>query len=126
MSTDYGMFHPTPRESILAHRYAYEQHRGPIPAGQFVLHHCDNRSCVNPRHLFCGDQQANVDDMINKGRDRKRGPAGTRNHHARITEEIVRKIRASPATAKILAKRHGVSVSLIHAVKQRRLWAHIE
>jgi hypothetical protein len=126
ISTGYGMFHPLPKQAILAHRYAYEQHRGPIPAGQFVLHHCDNRSCVNPRHLFCGTQQANVDDMINKGRDRKRGPVGAKNHSAKITEVIVRKIRASSMTAKILAKRYGVSVSLIHAVKQHRLWTHIE
>jgi hypothetical protein len=126
ISTGYGMFHPLPKQSVLAHRYAYEQHRGPIPAGQFVLHHCDNRSCVNPRHLFCGTQQANVDDMINKGRDRKQGMVGAKNHRAKITEAIARKIRASPATAKILAKRHGVSVSLIYAVKQRRLWAHNE
>jgi hypothetical protein len=126
INTGYGMFHPLPKQSVLAHRYAYEQHRGPIPAGQFVLHHCDNRACVNPRHLFCGTQQANVDDMINKGRDRKRGLAGAKNHSAKITEAIVRKIRASSTTAKILAKRHGVSVSLIYAVKQRRLWAHID
>jgi hypothetical protein len=121
------MFHPLPKQSILAHRYAWEQNRGPIPTGQFVLHHCDNRSCVNPRHLFCGDQQANVDDMINKGRNRTPGPPpGTKNHQAKLTEAIVRKIRASSMAAKILAKRHGVSVSLIYAVKQRRLWAHIE
>ena len=126
MTTGYGMFHPMPKQSILAHRYSYEQHRGPIPAGQFVLHHCDNRSCVNPRHLFCGTQQANVDDMINKGRDLKRGMVGAENHRAKITEADVRKIRASPTTAKILAKRYGVSVSLIYAVKQHRLWSHIE
>jgi hypothetical protein len=126
INTGYGMFHPASKQSTLAHRYAYEQHRGPIPVAQFVLHHCDNRACVNPRHLFCGSQQANVDDMINKGRDHKRGLAGIENHQAKITEATVRKIRASSMTAKILAKRHGVSVSLIYAVKQRRIWKHIE
>ena len=126
INTGYGMFHAAPKQSTLAHRYAYEQHRGPIPDGLFILHHCDNRACVNPRHLFCGSQQANVDDMINKGRDHKRGLAGTENHQAKITEATVRKIRASSMTAKILAKRHGVSVSLIYAVKQRRIWKHIE
>jgi hypothetical protein len=126
ISTGYGMFHPLPKQSILAHRYAYERHRGPIPAGQFILHHCDNRSCVNPRHLFCGDQQANVDDMINKGRDRKRGAVGAKNQGAKINEEIVRTIRASSMTAKILAKRYGVSASQIYAIRQRRAWTHIE
>jgi hypothetical protein len=126
INTGYGMFHPFPKQSILAHRYSYEQHRGSVPAGQFVLHHCDNRSCVNPRHLFCGNQQANVDDMINKGRDRKRGLLGVENNGAKITEATVREIRASPTTAKILAERYGVTMSLIHRVRQRRTWKHIE
>ena len=120
------MFHPLPKQSILAHRYSYEQHRGPVPAGQFVLHHCDNRSCVNPRHLFCGTQQANVDDMINKGRDHKRGAIGVKNQGAKVTEEIVRQIRASPTTAKILAERYGVSRAQIYSIRQRRAWTHIE
>jgi hypothetical protein len=76
--------------------------------------------------LFCGDQQANVDDMINKGRDRKRGAVGTKNRGAKITEAIVREIRASPTTARVLANRYGVSTSLIHCVRQRRTWKHIE
>ena len=126
INTGYGMFHPAPNQSVLAHRYSYEQHRGQIPAGLQVLHHCDNRPCVNPRHLFLGDQQANVDDMINKGRDRKRPLTGAENHSAKLNDVTVREIRASPTTAKILAKRHGVSVSLIYAIRQRRLWTHID
>ena len=126
INTGYGMFHPLPKQSILAHRYSYEQHRGPVPAGQFVLHHCDNRPCVNPRHLFCGTQQANVDDMINKGRDHKRGAIGVKNQGAKVTEEIVRQIRASPTTARILAERYGVSRAQIYSIRQRRAWTHIE
>lgn len=126
ISTGYGMFHPRPGQSILAHRYAYEQYRGPIPPGLGIFHHCDNPPCVNPRHLFCGTQQANVDDMINKGRDYKRGITGAENHSAKLTEENVRKIRASPVAAKVIAKRYSVSASLIYAIKQRRLWAHVQ
>ena len=36
---------------ILAHRYFYEQLRGPIPVGLFPDHLCRVPPCVNPAHL---------------------------------------------------------------------------
>ena len=53
-----------------AHRVAYEAFVGPIPEGMLVLHRCDIRHCVNPKHLFVGTAKQNTQDMIEKGRAR--------------------------------------------------------
>ena len=51
-----------------AHRLAWQMAYGPIPEGMQVLHHCDNRKCVRPDHLFLGTAADNLYDMLAKGR----------------------------------------------------------
>jgi len=125
----YGTFHPegTPR-SVLSHRYSWELHRGIIPKGIFVLHHCDNCSCVNPDHLFLGTQSDNMLDMYEKKRaDRKIGE----NHPlSKLDDEDVREIRASYIPKKMgprrLSKLYGVSVPTIEAILKRKTWRHVQ
>ena len=40
---------------------------GPIPPGLNACHHCDNRICVRPDHIFLGTQKDNMQDWTKKG-----------------------------------------------------------
>jgi hypothetical protein len=47
-------------KTVQAHRFSYELHRGPVPAGLQLDHKCRTRSCVNPDHLEAVTQRENL------------------------------------------------------------------
>jgi len=53
------------------HRLSFQHFKGMIPQKMLIMHECDNPPCWNPDHLFLGDHQDNMDDMVRKGRSGK-------------------------------------------------------
>src|SRR5262245_45314784 len=51
-----------------AHRLMWFVYHGFIPHKKVIMYLCDNRKCINPRHLKLGDDKENLRDMRNKGR----------------------------------------------------------
>ena len=55
-----------------AHRLAWSLKHGPIPPRVDVCHRCDERSCVNPDHLFVDSHANNMADRGRKERARRK------------------------------------------------------
>jgi hypothetical protein len=108
-----------------AHRVAYEGAFGPIPDGLNVLHRCDVRHCVRPDHLFLGTHAENMKDMAQKGR----AVRGVLNHNAKVTPEIVRRIRELHAAgwgAKRLARAFGLNRTTAREIFLGLTWRHVD
>jgi hypothetical protein len=93
-----------------AHRISFMLANGYMPR-LFILHNCDNRKCINPRHLREGTHLENMFEM------RKRGRAGKK-----LTRRDVSEIRQAKGTHREIAKRFNVSHRTIGQVLRRQTW----
>jgi DNA-binding CsgD family transcriptional regulator len=116
-STGYGSyrFGGKPRK---AHHVAYELANGPLPKSRaghqdfVVMHTCDNRLCVNPKHLILGTQGENFRDAIAK--DRLPQLAAIRLSRRQFDYEAAAKMRAAGMTFQQIADEFGVWPRTVH------------
>lgn len=106
----YGLF-----RKRFAHRLALGMVSEHIPSEDiFALHSCDNPRCCNPHHLRWGTALDNARDRT--ARDRWRNP------RAKITRQIVEKIRADGRVHSEIAAHYGLSKTHVSAIIARKRW----
>jgi len=122
-TTGYGRFSLNHKD-MGAHRMAWILAYGPIPEGKCVLHSCDNRPCVNKRHLFLGDKTTNMADKVKKDRQAK----GEQMSQTRLTDKQaleIRRLYTNGYTQTQITKLFDVGTSVIHRIVHRQSWKHI-
>lgn len=112
-----------------SHRLAWTLLVGPIPEGMVVCHNCpggDNPACVNPAHLFLGTRADNNHDMAAKGRVRQ----GEQHPYARLTEDLVRKIRSAyiprQYSYKRVAAQFGIPLTTVEETIRGIRWKSVK
>lgn len=112
---------------MMATRFSWELHKGPIPPGLDVLHTCDIPACCNPAHLWLGNDQDNMDDMARKGRSAHSERSGRAKLTAAQVSEIKRTyIPHSKGEFNTvgLAKKFGVKTCSIWAILHGLNWKY--
>ena len=110
---------------VYAHRLAFELANGrTLAPDEQVRHSCDNRRCVNPRHLGVGSFYDNMQDAIERNRFRH-----TESHwNAKLTADEVRMIRKLGAAGirhQTIAETYGVCRSAVTNIVNRKAWRQI-
>lgn len=117
-----------------AHRVSWIIANGEIPEDNDVLHSCDVPRCVNPAHLFLGNDSINIKDAVAKGRVRvptleaAQHHKGEQNGFHKLTRQQVMTIKSSlenGITGYSLAKKYGVDPSTIADIRHGRTWNHV-
>lgn len=114
-----------------AHRALFQMANGCLDPSLVVMHACDNRACVNPRHLKQGTHSDNFKDMHSKGRASHAGRvpqlSGSAHGKSVLTEAQVALMRANPDNVSHaeLARRFGVGKATVHDIVHFKTWKHV-
>lgn len=111
-------------KTCTAHRTNWILNYGKIKKGLYILHSCDNRECINIKHLKLGTHKQNMKDMVNKNRSL----VGELNSQAKLKEEQVINIKnlyKKGFTQTEIANKYNVTQSLISLIIRNKKWKYI-
>jgi hypothetical protein len=114
-----------------AHRVSYRIFKGEIPDGLYVCHHCDNRKCIAPDHLFIGTAKENMQDALKKGRlehVKLMMPKGEKNGSSKLKEFEVKEIKKLILEGEkiaVIARKFNVSWTAVDSIKKNKTWRHV-
>lgn len=121
----YGNFYVEEGRWSPAHRFIWETAHGKITDGLLVCHTCDNKTCVNPAHLFLGTHEDNMKDMNYKGR-RASGSSVASYGNAKITRDEAEEIRirylSGGITQRELSEHYPVTQQQISRITRNVEW----
>ena len=111
----------------LAHRFMWIINNGNIPDNLFVCHKCDNRSCINPEHLFLGTNYENICDAMKK-KKWSHQPKGEKNGRSKLTQNQVLNIKYllyCKVPTRCIAEKFNVSQRHIQYIANNKTWKHL-
>lgn len=88
-----------------------------------TCHSCHNPICCNPAHLRYASRRSNVTDAVGADRHAR----GSRNGHAKLTEDdvvVIRERAAAGATGRQMARDYEVSEGTVNMILSGKRWAH--
>lgn len=106
----YGKMFFRGTNSYPAHRASYALFVGEIPEGSNVLHKCDNKPCVNPKHLFLGSIADNIADMDAKGR------RGTKSQLTYDDVDEIKRLLSERYSQTEIAEKYGVHQTTVSRI----------
>lgn len=121
--TGYGAFGYN-NKVIKAHRFSYCLHNNcslESITGLVIRHSCHTPACINPSHLSIGTQAENINDTLSAGRI----PRGNIHWNNKISDDDIKKIRASDDSQQVIAARFGICQSYVSRIKSRKERANI-
>jgi len=103
-------------QKFKTHRFSYMLCVGPITDNLNVSHKCNNKNCVNPKHLYLTTQKECITKSVKNG-------------NSKLTKKQVLKIRllyeTTILTQKDLASKFNVHVSTVMKIITRKNWKHV-
>ncbi len=93
-------------------RLSYYFEHGKIPQGLLICHHCDNKKCCNPSHLYAGTVKQNTRDYIERGTNK-------------INMKIANEIRESAKlglSIKDISKKYNINTCSISQILRNISW----